>query len=157
MKRQVLHTVWCNISGEAAGEIWNWLLLGVKGLNRPRRICCRGRWLWKFFPMFPLSFKVIWSFLCGRYTEQICTANVIPTSRIYKTSIWDNLMTNTEWFTRDLLHNVRHQFFQRMPYCIEWWPKNRGFELGIKREKCLALHLFVANCSALYCPLPRTR
>ena len=30
MKSQVLHTVWCNISGEAAGEIWNWSLLGVK-------------------------------------------------------------------------------------------------------------------------------
>ena len=29
MKSQVLHTVWCNISGEAAGEIWNWSLLGV--------------------------------------------------------------------------------------------------------------------------------
>ena len=33
MKSQVLHTVWCNISGEAAGEIWNWSLLGVKGLT----------------------------------------------------------------------------------------------------------------------------
>ena len=33
MKGQVLHTVWCNIAGEAAGEIWNWLLLGVKGLR----------------------------------------------------------------------------------------------------------------------------
>ena len=33
MKNQVLHTVWCNISGEAAGEIWHWSLLGVKGLN----------------------------------------------------------------------------------------------------------------------------
>ena len=32
MKSQVLHTVWCNISGEAAGEIWTWSLLGVKGL-----------------------------------------------------------------------------------------------------------------------------
>ena len=30
MKSQVLHTVWCNISGEATGEIWNWSLLGVK-------------------------------------------------------------------------------------------------------------------------------
>ena len=30
MKRQVLHTVWCNISGEAAGGIWNWSLLEVK-------------------------------------------------------------------------------------------------------------------------------
>ena len=33
MKSQVLHTVWCNISGEAAGELWNWSPLGVKGLN----------------------------------------------------------------------------------------------------------------------------
>ena len=32
MKSQVLHTVWCNISGEAAGEIWYWSLLGMKGL-----------------------------------------------------------------------------------------------------------------------------
>ena len=33
MESQVLHTVWCTIPGEAAGEIWNWSLLGVKGLN----------------------------------------------------------------------------------------------------------------------------
>ena len=33
MKSQVLHTVWCNTSGEAAGEIWNWSLLGVKGFK----------------------------------------------------------------------------------------------------------------------------
>ena len=33
MKTQVLHTVRCNISGEAAGEFWNWSLSGVKGLN----------------------------------------------------------------------------------------------------------------------------
>ena len=33
MKSKVLHTVWCNIPGEAAGEIWNWSLLGLKGLK----------------------------------------------------------------------------------------------------------------------------
>ena len=32
MKSQVLHTVWCNMTGEATGEIWTWSLLGVKGL-----------------------------------------------------------------------------------------------------------------------------
>ena len=32
MKSQVLHTVWCNIYGEAAGENWHWSLLGMKGL-----------------------------------------------------------------------------------------------------------------------------
>ena len=36
MKIQVLHTVWCYISGEAAGEIRHWSLLGVKGLIDPR-------------------------------------------------------------------------------------------------------------------------
>ena len=32
MKSQVLHTVWCHISCEAAGEFWHWSLSGVKGL-----------------------------------------------------------------------------------------------------------------------------
>ena len=30
MKSQVLHTVWCHISGEAAGETWYWSLLREK-------------------------------------------------------------------------------------------------------------------------------
>ena len=34
MKSQVLHTVCWNISGEAAGEIRNWSLLGGKGFKR---------------------------------------------------------------------------------------------------------------------------
>ena len=34
MKSQVLHTVWCNMTGEATGEIWTWsALLGVKVLT----------------------------------------------------------------------------------------------------------------------------
>ena len=33
MESQVFHTVWCNITGEAAGEIWTWSLLRVKGLK----------------------------------------------------------------------------------------------------------------------------
>ena len=33
MKSQAFYTVWCYISGEAEGEIWNWSLLGVKGLE----------------------------------------------------------------------------------------------------------------------------
>ena len=31
MKSQLLHTVWWDTSGEAAGEIWHWSLLGVTG------------------------------------------------------------------------------------------------------------------------------
>ena len=33
MKSQLLHTLWCNITGEATGESWTWSLLGVKGLK----------------------------------------------------------------------------------------------------------------------------
>ena len=33
MESQVLHTVWYNISGEAAVEIWYWSLWGVTGLT----------------------------------------------------------------------------------------------------------------------------
>ena len=33
---KVFHAVWCNISGEFPGEIWNWSLLGVKGLTSYR-------------------------------------------------------------------------------------------------------------------------
>ena len=34
MESQVLHTVWCNISGEAEGEIRHWSLLGMTRFNR---------------------------------------------------------------------------------------------------------------------------
>ena len=33
MKNHVFHAVWCYISDEAAGEIWNWSLSGVRGFN----------------------------------------------------------------------------------------------------------------------------
>ena len=56
LKSQLLYTVWCYISGEAAGEIWHWSLLEVKGFkelalhmsmlgcnNRPFWSCSDGR------------------------------------------------------------------------------------------------------------------
>ena len=36
----VLHTVWCYIFGEPAGEMWSWSLMGVKGLSH-------HHWHWK--------------------------------------------------------------------------------------------------------------
>ena len=46
MKSQVPHTVWCYISCEAAGEIWSWSLLGVKGLSWESAVivCPRQDW-----------------------------------------------------------------------------------------------------------------
>ena len=37
--------VWCSISGEAAGEIWNWSTLGVKGFNLKETNCCSLQFL----------------------------------------------------------------------------------------------------------------
>ena len=31
---KVSHAVWCNITCEAAGQIWTWSLLGVRGLKQ---------------------------------------------------------------------------------------------------------------------------
>ena len=80
MKSQVLHTVWCNISGEAAGGIWNWSLLGVKGLAgiteakrlrilRPRRLqdiphsdvrgFAHSRWVWQLGNVFTAENRTI--------------------------------------------------------------------------------------------------
>ena len=64
MKSQVLHTVWCNISGEAAGEIVDWSLLGVKGLNVNRSVWISWYWYtekaikypWTFWVFFVLFF-----------------------------------------------------------------------------------------------------
>ena len=67
----VLHTVWCNISGEAAGEIWNWSLLGVKGIQYRAHehvctfasltsfICLCGREQMANFPSISLLFNAL--------------------------------------------------------------------------------------------------
>ena len=44
MKSQIRQTVWCNVSDEAAGEIWNWSLLRVKGLM-PTGLKKKTNWL----------------------------------------------------------------------------------------------------------------
>ena len=75
MKSQVLHTVWCNISGEAAGEIWNWSYLGVKGLTRSTTECTKTdltrkqsfgnrrwgmwTWLWQWKRVFIWNQKIL--------------------------------------------------------------------------------------------------
>ena len=33
-KSKVIHAVWCNITSEAAGQIWTWSVLGVRGLKQ---------------------------------------------------------------------------------------------------------------------------
>ena len=38
--KDLRHTVWCYIAGEAAGEIWSWWLLEVKGLRIEWHVVC---------------------------------------------------------------------------------------------------------------------
>ena len=59
MKSQVLHTVWCNISGEAAGEILNWSLLGVTGSK------C---WFWRKVSVY-VNLKTGWKVERNAWTE----------------------------------------------------------------------------------------
>ena len=56
MKSQDRHTVWCFVSGEAAGEIWTWSLLGVKGLKPGLKTNISGflRLIWSTKPTLVL-------------------------------------------------------------------------------------------------------
>ena len=62
MKSQILYTVWSFISGEAAGEVWNWSLLGVKGLS----------------PQYWSQ----WVMLCNRWLTCTCMSNREDAKRI---------------------------------------------------------------------------
>ena len=44
MKSQILHTIWCTIFGAAAGEIWSWSVLGMKGLIDCFYLPCPAPW-----------------------------------------------------------------------------------------------------------------
>ena len=75
MKSQVLHTMWCSISGEAAGEIWNWskcfarmkLAAAIFDISKNRKL---GRDVRSFFKIWSLMviliFLIMWIFLRKR-------------------------------------------------------------------------------------------
>ena len=74
MKSQVLQTVWCDISGEAAGEISSWSLLGVKiiinlcGMNPsavPSQVRSQAPFRYCFGPRSLLV--MYWPLVCARY------------------------------------------------------------------------------------------
>ena len=96
MKSQVFHTVWRNISREAAGESWNWSHLGVvkwvllsslrdhSVCKRRDRVQCPGGPEWKtlmrvhkFFSFFSHSFSDVdtWHYVQSRIWIRICVRN----------------------------------------------------------------------------------
>ena len=64
MKSQVLHTVWGHISGEAAGEIWNWSLLGVQGSK------IRALYFLLDDTALNTEFHAVFFFACGRFVKR---------------------------------------------------------------------------------------
>ena len=64
MKSQVLLTVWCNISGGAVGEIWNWSFLGETGLTlhsaKDELFTVYGYWV--YFEYLVSCGGIIWTF-----------------------------------------------------------------------------------------------
>ena len=75
----ISHTVWCNISGEAAGEIWDWSLLGVKVLKK-------GWWSHLYVESF-----LITAFAVQERSLLLCCATLPSWSRVcvaqYKKSL----------------------------------------------------------------------
>ena len=53
MKSQVLHTVWCYISGEAAGEMWKLITLGSRRFN----IHGTFGWCWTILGLIPAKYS----------------------------------------------------------------------------------------------------
>ena len=126
MKSQVLLTVWCNISGEAAGEIWSWSFLGVKGLtfrnskkanwrhrefntffNDPVSICSPGMkqllprsWWLRMMPLQVILLHIEWSsswyFLCKKSIDLL---DCIPLQ--YWTTMLCVLATISPWLHND--------------------------------------------------------
>ena len=85
MESQVLHTVWCNITGETAGEIWSWSLLGVKGLKSnvyskisPDSCLTTDRYVSNRLlePMLESKCNAIWFYSNDSYEADICRRHV---------------------------------------------------------------------------------
>ena len=83
MKSELLQTVWRYISGEAAGEIWNWSLLRVKGLkNRmdKQHKCKRFMsWSWSDISICKL-YHVLWKQQNNEGTKSVQRARSVKTN-----------------------------------------------------------------------------
>ena len=91
MKSQVLHTVWCHISCDSAGEFWRWSLSGVKG----------SIGLWK------PGASDQWTTLNVQWYEQQSSSNRLATSgSYYRTfSIFGRFTHFIELPTKSLIDN----------------------------------------------------
>ena len=141
MKSQTLHTGWCNISGEAAGEIWNWSLLGVKGLDSRVSSANSTRLDWISVPLVKIwrSTETVKRFkTTGRSSENETLfhwpyANTLDVMR--------HAISNFAIMTRDtMLHPPNMQ-------SLSWWKSPAqglvSWSLNSSMNRCLSCMAFL--------------
>ena len=108
-KRRVLHTVWCNISGEAAGKIWNWSLLGVKGLNvrQSGSICLSSLWRITVIGLSVVLLSLLSLIPRGNYVTNQHSAQT-PTQKM-----WAPLIRSSLWLYRVFSFGFQVSFEKR--------------------------------------------
>ena len=111
MKSQVLHAVWCNISGEAAGEIWHWSLLGVKGFLK--HLCWQVEFketssFWKNTRELPCALLIDFKFLLQpQQQEDDYTINILTMSlKHFSSKGWENVRCSDVVLARS--HSIIH-------------------------------------------------
>ena len=120
MNSQVLHTVWCHISGEAAGEFWHWSLSGVKGLNEP-------------FPWLP-AVTVLTAVSFGRFSASSNGPDRSGSNPELDSSGGDDWADRHEYHApgRRALHAVRADQW-RVRVLGRRWPCQTGADAAVPR------------------------
>ena len=120
MKSQIPHNVRCNITGEAAEEIWHWSLLGVKGLKQrllPSGVeFIRGRGYPTLFPLTPLiAYRE--TRLHTPSSDHISTVHVRPRGK------WSRPCATGGWWTGERSRSYR---CRGRPDPARWLPGASG-------------------------------
>ena len=115
MKSQVLHTVWCGISGEAAGEIGDWSPLGVKGLRPPSpspcavpelrtvlAVMCRDR-TWVVWPVLICTYHQGYMLLSNWWCS--CDNQCVSLSPFRRASLPVHAVKHQLWYETEHQHS----------------------------------------------------
>ena len=120
MKSHVLHTVWCNISGEAAGEIGDWSFLGVKGLKHSSPLFSRS---WQTClercESSPTTSETSWSCMRSESSPSSSNCSTWPTAAFWSTppGSWPSAPLNHTAEGQRLL--TFRNFFRELISCSE--------------------------------------
>ena len=145
MKSQVLHTVWCNNSDEAAGEIWNWSPSGAKGLKN----CAHATYPSQTVPWSRQNFRQV----AGQsWDAQICLRNRVGCN---ETTDYTQSLPILSWAARNWSERnagwQHAEFISPLPAraCISLDPGL--WHSGEKRRQCMKPLVSVQRCLKRVC------